>query len=58
MLKNNVSRVYRVGSVEGRKVGIHEAEIALAISLLLLNYGRGKLQLRGYYYRKNRLEIL
>ena len=44
-------------AMELRGIGIHKAEVVLAVGLPFSNYGRDKMKLIDYYNRQNRLEF-
>lgn len=44
-------------AMEFRGIGIHKAEVVLAVGLPFSNYGRDKMKLIDYYSRQNRLEF-
>ena len=44
-------------AMELRGIGIHKAEVVLAVGLPFSNYGRDKMKLIDYYSRQNRLEF-
>ena len=44
-------------AMELKGIGIHKAEVVLAVGLPFSNYGRDKMKLIDYYNRQNRLEF-